>query len=464
VKDAKENIFRLSQLEFYPEVFHSISKSTLLPKGHALYRSMFSLSKKGHILISSRVRNRSTPSTPQQLTLLSAKSQLTKLLVRTLHATCSHAGISAMDSILSRTYYIPHLRNLLKFVSKTCPSCQRAYARPLQHQMGMLPASRTTPAPPFDRTGVDFVLIKTYAAVFVCMCTKAIHLELCTSLSTEDFLATLRRFVARRGCPSHFFSDNGTNFLGAREEIRELQKLTESSSTRQAVSNFASNNSIQWHNTPPRAPHFGGLWEAAVKAMKTLLRKNLKPHALRYEELYTLLADIEAILNSRPLAPLHSDDIAEGTYLTAGHFLVGRPLRAAPSPQPPTGKISNLRRWNLVSRLTSDLWNQWLGTYLASCSQRSKWNRQGHKLSPGDLVFVKDETLRVRDWPMAIVTRTYPGDDGEIRAVEIRCKGKTYSRPSTRLIPFVADDAPDEFTSNHSRPRRMSRTTSQTGT
>ncbi len=468
ISTAKHLIFKLSQPEAYPEVFIALRRCTGLPKNHALSKHNIVLSSHGHLLINSRVRDPHSPTSPCQLIPLSTKSMLIKLLVRTLHITYSHAGISALASIVSSTFYIPNLRNLLKEISRSCPSCQRAYASPLQHSMGMLPSNRTTPAPPFDRTGVDFAgpfvirqgytrkptLVKTYAAVFVCMCTKAVHLELCTSLSTADFLATLQRFVARRGCPSHIFSDNGTNFIGAREEIRELQKLTESSSTRQAVSNFANSNSIQWHHIPPRAPHFGGLWEAAVKSMKTLLRKNLKPHSLRYEELYTLLTDIEAILNSRPLAPLHSDDVAEGTYLTAGHFLVGRPLKAAPTPRPPSGKISSLRRWNLVSRLTSDLWTQWLGTYLASCSERAKWTRQGQRLAIRDLVYVKDETLRIRDWPLAIVEKVFPGDDGEIRAVQIRCHGKSYTRPANKMIPFISDEpAP-----NHSPPRRMSGT------
>ncbi len=290
VSTAKHVIFKLSQLEIYPEVFLALQRATRLPKSHALSKSTVILSRYGHLLVNSKVRDPHSPTSPRQLTPLNAKSMLTKLLVRTLHITYSHAGISALASILSSSFYIPNLRNLLKLISRSYSSCQRAYALPLQQRMGMLPSSyRTTPAPPFDNTGVDFAgpfvirqgytrkptLIKTYAAVFVCMCTKAVHLELCTSLSTDDFLATLQRFVARRGCPSHIYSDNGTNFLGAREEIRELQKLTESVSTRQAVFNFANSNAIEWHNIPPRAPHFGGLWEAAVKSMKTLLRKNL---------------------------------------------------------------------------------------------------------------------------------------------------------------------------------------------
>ncbi len=200
--------------------------------------------------------------------------------------------------------------------------------------------------------------LKSYAVVFVCLTTKAVHLDLCSSLSTVDFLATLDRFIARRGCPAEIYSDNGTNFHGA------------------------------------RAPHFGGIWEAAVRAMKTQLRKNLKAYALRWDELYTILTEAEAILNSRPLAPIHTDDATEDAYLTAGHFLIGRPLKAPPRKFPSTGSPSHLRRWNLVSRLKNDLWRRWTSTYLSSCAQRSKWNQPGRRLSPGDLVFVKDESLK----------------------------------------------------------------------
>ncbi len=373
IERSKFTIYRLAQSEHYDDVLTSLQKNSTVPRNHKLARYNLTLSRHGHILAQSRVRSHTAYPTDRS-----------ELQVTTYEV---HAGVSAMLSILCHTYLILALRNLLKLISRTCVVCQRAYARPLAHSMGILPSSRITPAPPFSRTGIDFagpfhikkghtrrpVILNTYAVVFVCLTTKAVHFDLCASLSTEDFLAVLRRFVARRGCPQEIFSDNGTNFSGAREEIRALHKLAESEQHLQAISNFAITHSFKWSHIPPRAPHFGGLWEAAIRAMKIALRKIATAHPMMWEEMYTVLIEAEGMLNSRPLAPMSSDEAEEGSFLTVGHFLIGRPIQAQPSRQPSTGQISLLKRWNLVSRIRSDLWKTWSSSYLSSCAQRSRW-------------------------------------------------------------------------------------------
>jgi len=121
-------------------------------------------------------------------------------------------------------------------------------------------------------------------------------------------MAALRRFFARRGTPSAIYSDNGSNFLGAKNEMEDIKRLLLSKSTRLAISHLSTTTKIQWHLIPPRTPHHGGLWEAAVKSMKTLLRKMVSPYLLTFEELGTILTEVEAILNSRPIAPIYSTD------------------------------------------------------------------------------------------------------------------------------------------------------------
>ena len=201
--------------------------------------------------------------------------------------------------------------------------------------MGQLPADRLTPGPVFQRTGIDYAgpfiikqgkarrptLVKAYVSVFVSLTIKAVHLEVVSDLTTECFLAALRRFVARRGKPQVLWSDHGTNFTGANRQLKELYEFLGSQRTQSAITRFCSNQNISWKFIPEHAPHFGGVLEAAVKSFKSHPKKVVGDVRLTFEELTTVLAQIKASLNSRPLTPLpDSDDGIDA--LTPGHFLL----------------------------------------------------------------------------------------------------------------------------------------------
>ncbi len=351
------------------------------------------------------------------------------------------------------------MKNFLKGLSRRCRRCQQAYDRGVQQSPGLLPSSRTTPAPPFSLTGVDYagpfitrkghtrkpVLVKAYACLFICLTTKAIHIELCHDLSTEEFMAALRRFCARRGTPSKIHSDNGTNFVGARNEFHKIRQMLQSS--QDAISHFTCQNHIQWSFIPPRTPHMGGLWEAAVKQMKLLMRKHLQAQLLRTDELSSILVEIEAILNSRPLNPIESTD-PDATALTPGHFLIGRPLVAPPPTSVTPHRISTLRRWQLTQRLTQNFWHDWKKQYLQSIQRAHSNKRRNHDFKVGDVVFLRDETLAYRQWPLARISAVYPGTDGVTRVVDVLCQGKTSRRSTIHLIPFVEDEKSSEDSTN----------------
>ena len=268
-----------------------------MPLKHPLAKFDLRLSSEQLLYVGGRVRDEKSPFHPKEHLLLSLKSILTKLLLRTLHYKHKHPGPSTLLAIVAEKYHIPGAKAYLKLVSRQCIVCQRAYARPTCQRMGLLPSLRTMPSPPFDKTGIDFagpftihqgnprkpVRIKVYGVLFVCFVTRAVHLELCTNLSTEAFLATFSRFCCRRGTPSHLFTDNGTNFIGARNEMKKLSELLTSQKRQEGMSHLSTTSNIHWHMSPPRAPHFGGLWEAGVRAMKTLLRKLVAPHLMSYE-------------------------------------------------------------------------------------------------------------------------------------------------------------------------------------
>lgn len=125
------------------------------------------------------------------------------------------------------------------------------------------------------------------------------------------------------------YSDNGTNFIGARNELNDLGVLLSDDKHVRRVTDFASAEKMQWHFIPPQAPHFGGLWEAAVKSAKYHLRRVIGETKLTFEEFYTILVQVESCMNSRPLCPMSSDP-RDLSPLTPGHFLIGEPMTAVP--------------------------------------------------------------------------------------------------------------------------------------
>ncbi len=445
-------LIAMDQQEFYPQAIQAVKGSKQLPKNHVLKKYILSLNDKGVLLVSTRVRDPHNPSQDKKIIPLSIHSNLTRLLLSSLHLRHLHPGTNTLLAIVKDTYHIPGIRNYLKGLSRRCTKCQRAYQHGTNQPMGLLPQVRTTPASPFLHTGVDFagpfitkqgytrkpVRVKSYACLFVCMATRAVHLELCLSLSTDEFLAAMRRFCSRRGCPASMYSDNGSNFIGAYAELLQIQELLQRSKT--SLSHFTAQNGITWHFSPPRTPHAGGLWEAAVKQMKLLLRKLVQPHQLRTEELSSILIEIEGILNSRPLVQIDSTD-PDNLALTPGHFLVGRPIKALPTDISSKIKLSSLRRWQLTQRLSNDLWSAWKEQYLHTLQTRQKWTSTQHVFRKDDVVLLKEDSLGYRHWPLARITNLFPGDDGVVRVVELLCGGKIYKRSTHLIIPLLNEES-----------------------
>lgn len=197
------------------------------------------------------------------------------------------------------------------------------------------------------------------------MNTKALHLELCSDLSTETFLLALTRFAARRTPIKELHSDCGTNFVGASRLLTPLQDLTHSQPFQNRVHRHCASNQINWCFNPPSSPHFGGLWEANVKPTKALMLRSIGTQKLTFEELTTLLSQIEATLNSRPLCEL-SNDTSDYEALEPSHFLTLEPATSLPEPGLNSIPLSKMQRWRLITDLHRHFWSKWKGQYLSS--------------------------------------------------------------------------------------------------
>ena len=242
------------------------------------------------------------------------------------------------------------------------------------------------------------------------MATKAVHIEVTSDLSTDGFLAAFRRFTSRRGIPSEVYSDNGTNFVGAQNELRELYALFNSDKFRQRVNAFAIEKQIKWHFNPPIFPHFRGLWEAAVISFTPHLKRGIGVKMLTFEEINTLLIEIEEILNSCPLWCI-STDPNDPNALTLAHILVGRALISLPQKSYLNVPENHLTTWQFISRAREDFWVRWHLEYLHELQKRVKWHITTDPITEGRVVLLIDKDQPCMQWELGIITKVYPGSD-----------------------------------------------------
>ncbi|XP_063631344.1 uncharacterized protein LOC134802640 [Cydia splendana] len=315
--------------------------------------------------------------------------------------------------------------------------------------MGNLPKTRLSPeGHVFVNVGVDYAgpinsasrqgrgcrIVKVYIAIFICFTTKAIHLELVGDLTSNNYLMALNRFMSRRGKPANIYSDNGTSFVGAYNELSRFLK-----SNCNSIAESASNEETYFHFLPAYAPHFGGLWEAGVKSTKHHLTRVLGNSNLTYEQLNTTLVRIEAILNSRPLTALSTepDDLMP---LTPGHFLIGRPLTALPAPDYRDHSFNYLTRYQRVEQLRQHFWTRWSKEYISDLQQRVKWQAAGDSLSQNTLVLLKEDNLPPLKWRLGRIVSVFPGQDGINRVADVRTANGIVRRAFSKICPLLNAD------------------------
>ncbi|XP_055633488.1 uncharacterized protein LOC129773856 [Toxorhynchites rutilus septentrionalis] len=377
----------------------------------------------------------------------------TRLVIKHHHEKLVHSGISTTLAVVRDEFWPLSGRRAVTSVLRKCFRCCRATPHPIEQPIGQLPAARVTAGEAFECTGVDYCgpiylkpaqrkapSRKAYICVLICLSTKAVHLELVGDLSTTTFLMALNRFIWRRNKPKHIYSDNGTNFIGAKNALHQLYCMLQPGSAQDNIKQNLAQDGIQWHLIPPRAPNFGGLWEAAVKVAKKQLVRQLGDALLTYEELVTVLVSIEGSMNSRPLMPL-SDDPNDCRALTPSHFLVRNMIRPLPEPDVRNIPLNRLGQYERLQSYSQRFWHQWRSEYLKELQVLYKTNPKQFKIDVGSIVILKDDALPPARWPLARVVDTHPGPDGITRVVTLRTSGGEFKRAVSKIcgLPCAED-------------------------
>ncbi|XP_037908650.1 uncharacterized protein LOC119650147 [Hermetia illucens] len=345
---------RTTQQGYFASEIRILSQGKPLPKSHALSRLTARIDQTGLLRVGGRLQNSQLDEDRKHPPILPKDCVLSRLIIANDHSRTLHGGTQLTLNYIRRYCWIIGGRAPIKSFIQKCVTCTRIRGIRAQQLMGQLPAKRVQPSLVFEHTGVDYAgpvslkyyqgrgtrTYKAWIVIFICLSTSAVHLEAVTDYSTEGFLKAFRRFTSRRGICKSLTSDCGTNFKGADVTLQQL--LNSSVQKSQRLRQILANDGTQWKFNPPGAPHMGGKWEAAVKSVKYHLQRTIADTLLTYEDFSTFLAQVEAVLNSRPLSAL-TEDPDDLFALTPGHLIRGAPLNTIPEPSltdVPTSRLS----------------------------------------------------------------------------------------------------------------------------
>ena len=406
-------IFNCQQQEFPREIQHLKSDSGNKKRPPLVRQLQLFLDDMGYLCCGGRIHNAPVDKSTKFPYLLPSRHPLTTLIILATHVTQLHGGVNRTVTALRQSYWTMSICRCVRSVLRTCITCKKACGKSYSiPDPPPLPKSRT---PPFSITGVDFTGAlylrnrsgeeKAYICLFTCANTRAVHLEVVSDLTEESFLQAFRRFVSRRSLPATMISDNASTYLSAASEIEQLMNST-------MVQDTLRNRGTTWKFIPKRAPWYGGFWEHLIGLTKMILKKVLGRTFISLTGLQTIVTEIKAVFNDRPITYV-SSDVSDPEPLTPAHLLYGRQLVPLPYQSkddseindPSYGETTGAALCTRVTQNTQILrhfqhrWKQYL-TSLREQHRTTGHNEQSIKV--GDIVLVHDEIPRTK-WKMAVV-------------------------------------------------------------
>jgi len=454
ISRAEQRWTKAVQRQCFPREWQELTRGT---KEVRLKQIILYLDDQGVIRCKGRLGESSLPEGANNPILFPAKHRYTTLLISEYHKVVHHNGIRETLNALRQTYWIIRGRQAVKQVIRRCVLCLRFEGKPFTLSIQPdLPGERVSDGPPFINTGIDFAgplyvqcnsqQQKVYLCLYTCASTRAVHLELTEDLSAVSFLQSFRRFTSRRGVPLTILSDNAKTFKSASAEVKRIVRCKE-------VHTYMVNNQIQWKFIVEKAPWWGGFWERMVGITKRCLKKTIGRSQITFEELRTIVVEIEGTLNNRPLTYMYDDVEGVSRPLTPAHLIYGRQIVRGPSER--QLELANVnqsltRRAKHQFKLLKDFTRHWQREYLLGLREHNKCNRKGQPrqiVKPGDIVILKDELTHRNWWKLARVTELIIGRDGNARAAKVLVlnqekKTSTLRRPLQHLIPIEVSSEP----------------------
>lgn len=455
---AKVTIVRTVQRELYTEDIRRIEQGEPVKQSSPLSKLSPFVDSDGVLRVGGRLRRAQLTSEETHPMLIPAKHHLAQLIIRHFHETVSHQGRHFTEgAVRAAGFWVVGGKRAVSSAIFNCVTCRKLRGKRQEQIMADLPQDRLSTDPPFSHVGLDVfgpwpvsvrktrggqADAKRWAVIFTCMSTRAIHIELIESMDTSSFINALRRFIAIRGAVKLLRSDCGTNFVSA---CRELQ-IGKHGCNNPRIDSFLKDNQCMWQFNPPHASHMAGSWERMIGVTRRILDAMLLEHRntkLTHEVLVTFMAEVTAIVNARPLTTV-STDPQNPVILTPAMLLTQK----VGTPPMPTGQFEShdlLRaQWRRVQYLANIFWKRWQKEYIAGLQGRRKWKVVKPNLQPGDVILLKEGLEHRNNWPLGLITKTFPSEDGRVRKIEVKIfrKGehKRYLRPISEVVLLVSKD------------------------
>ncbi|XP_049318702.1 uncharacterized protein LOC125780534 [Astyanax mexicanus] len=441
-RKASLALVKLAQNDAFEDEMQILSHDKL-PKSHQLYQ-LNPIILDGVLRVGGRLKNASLPLDLKHPVILPKDGEVTRLIVDYCHEKTQHQGRGqTLNELRANGYWVLSGSKVVANHIKQCVTCRRA-RRPTETQkMADLPADRVNPSPPFSFCGMDCFgpfyskqgrkESKRYGLVFTCLSSRAVHIEMLEDLTTDAFINALRCFIAIRGAVRQIRSDQGTNFVGAKNELAKALKELD----QDRLTGFLAEKQCDFIMNVPDASHMGGVWERQIRTIRSVLNCVLSQSTGRIDDasLRTFFYEAMSIINSRPLATNNINDPKSLEPLTPNHLLTMK----SSVPLPPPGKfvaedLYARKRWRRVQYLTEQFWSRWRKEYLGNITLRQRWHSPRRNVKIGDIVIVKEEEVPRNEWRLGRVLDVCKDQDELVRKATIQLGSRKLGKAGQNVM------------------------------